>query len=75
MSVAAGLKSTAMLSLLLALCATSVLQVSALTWRTTKFLFVFGDSYTTTGFNISAGIDSPVPGFVSISEVLRQGSS
>jgi len=36
-----------------------------LTWGATKFLFVFGDSYTTTGFNISAGIDSPVPGFTS----------
>lgn len=35
-----------------------------LTWGTTKFLFTFGDSYTTTGFNISAGVDSPVPGFV-----------
>jgi len=39
--------------------------VSALTWSTTDFLFVFGDSYTTTGFNISAGVDSPVPGFTS----------
>lgn len=54
-----------------------------LTWSRTKFLFTFGDSYTTTGilfsdfiwhylivqpflgFNISAGVDSPVPGFVS----------
>ncbi|KAL4244906.1 SGNH hydrolase superfamily protein [Abortiporus biennis] len=34
-------------------------------WNTTKFLFAFGDSYTTDGFNISAGIDSPVPGFTS----------
>lgn len=34
-------------------------------WSTTKFLFAFGDSYTTDGFNISAGVDSPVPGFVS----------
>lgn len=37
---------------------------SRLTWGTTEFLFTFGDSYTTDGFNISAGIDSPVPGFV-----------
>lgn len=37
-----------------------------LTWGTTKFLFTFGDSYTTDGFNISAGVNSPVPGFVSI---------
>lgn len=33
--------------------------------NTVQFLFVFGDSYTSTGFNISAGVDSPVPGFVS----------
>ncbi|TFY78622.1 hypothetical protein EWM64_g5392 [Hericium alpestre] len=33
-----------------------------LTWGDTKFLFTFGDSYTTDGFNISAGVDSPVPG-------------
>ncbi|KAI0259162.1 hypothetical protein BC834DRAFT_642901 [Gloeopeniophorella convolvens] len=36
-----------------------------LTWGTTKFLFTLGDSYTTDGFNISAGVDSPVPGFTS----------
>ncbi|KAI5120467.1 hypothetical protein M0805_006487 [Coniferiporia weirii] len=36
-----------------------------LTWGTTEFLFTFGDSYTTDGFNISAGVDSPVPGFTS----------
>ena len=35
-----------------------------LTWGTTEFLFTFGDSYTTDGFNISAGVNSPVPGFV-----------
>ncbi|KAF8584090.1 carbohydrate esterase family 16 protein [Ramaria rubella] len=52
-----------MLSRLLALGAVFACPVSALTWGTTKFFFVFGDSYTTTGFNISAGIDSPVPGF------------
>ncbi|KAJ3725214.1 hypothetical protein C8R42DRAFT_439223 [Lentinula raphanica] len=34
-------------------------------WGDTKFLFTFGDSYTTDGFNISAGVDSPVPGFTS----------
>ncbi len=38
-----------------------------LNWGTTQFLFTFGDSYTTDGFNISAGVDSPVPGFVRIS--------
>jgi len=36
-----------------------------LTWANTKFFFVFGDSYTTTGFNISLGVDSVDPGFVS----------
>lgn len=36
-----------------------------LTWGTTKYLFVFGDSYTTDGYNISAGVESPVPGFTS----------
>ena len=35
-------------------------------WNTTKFLFTFGDSYTTDGFNISAGVNSAVPGFVSL---------
>lgn len=35
-----------------------------LTWGETKFMFVFGDSYTTTGFNISAGVNTPDPGFV-----------
>ncbi|KAJ3877251.1 hypothetical protein F5051DRAFT_409087 [Lentinula edodes] len=34
-------------------------------WGDTEFLFAFGDSYTTDGYNISAGIDSPVPGFTS----------
>jgi len=32
-------------------------------WDQTQFLFTFGDSYTTDGYNISAGIDSPDPGF------------
>ncbi|KAF8077567.1 hypothetical protein FPV67DRAFT_1403446 [Lyophyllum atratum] len=48
------------------LCALSVTPTfGKLTWGDTKFLFTFGDSYTTDGFNISAGIDSPVPGFTS----------
>lgn len=38
---------------------------SALTWGSTKYFFVFGDSYTTTGYNVSAGIDSSVPGWTS----------
>ncbi|OSD08446.1 carbohydrate esterase family 16 protein [Trametes coccinea BRFM310] len=45
---------------------TATSAVSAkLTWGTTEFLFTFGDSYTTDGFNISAGVGSPVPGFTS----------
>lgn len=43
----------------------SNLSLARLIWGTTEFLFTFGDSYTTDGFNISAGVDSPVPGFVS----------
>jgi hypothetical protein len=35
-----------------------------LTWAKTKFLFTLGDSYTADGFNISAGVNSPVPGYV-----------
>ncbi|KAI8989828.1 hypothetical protein BD414DRAFT_414117 [Trametes punicea] len=46
------------------LCAATVVSAK-LTWGTTKFLFAFGDSYTTDGFNISAGVNSPVPGFTS----------
>ncbi|KAF8163693.1 SGNH hydrolase-type esterase domain-containing protein [Crassisporium funariophilum] len=34
-------------------------------WGSTQFLMAFGDSYTTDGFNISAGVNSPVPGFTS----------
>jgi hypothetical protein len=36
-----------------------------LTWKTTDYMFVFGDSYTTTGYNISAGVNSPTPGHTS----------
>ncbi|KZT23977.1 carbohydrate esterase family 16 protein [Neolentinus lepideus HHB14362 ss-1] len=36
-----------------------------LTWGTTKYFFVFGDSYTTDGYNVSAGINSPDPGYTS----------
>ncbi|THH20628.1 hypothetical protein EW146_g759 [Bondarzewia mesenterica] len=49
----------------LAIVILGVIQVSSLTWSETDFMFIFGDSYTTTGWNISAGIDSPVPGFTS----------
>ena len=44
--------------------AVTVQAASALTWGKTDYLFVFGDSYTTTGYNISAGINSPTPGWV-----------
>ncbi|KAL0946481.1 hypothetical protein HGRIS_012698 [Hohenbuehelia grisea] len=40
-------------------------SAAKLTWAKTKFLVVFGDSYTTDGYNISAGVDSPVPNFTS----------
>ncbi|KAH7107642.1 hypothetical protein BKA62DRAFT_667687 [Auriculariales sp. MPI-PUGE-AT-0066] len=36
-----------------------------LTWGTTKNLFVFGDSYTTTGYNVTLGVDSATPGWTS----------
>ncbi|QRV87353.1 carbohydrate esterase family 16 protein [Ceratobasidium sp. AG-Ba] len=39
--------------------------VSALSWNSTKYLFVFGDSYTASGYNVSAGINSPNPGWTS----------
>ncbi|KAG9125599.1 hypothetical protein FRC07_006918, partial [Ceratobasidium sp. 392] len=38
---------------------------SALTWNSTKYFFVFGDSYTASGYNVSAGINSPNPGWTS----------
>ncbi|KAJ1308757.1 hypothetical protein OPQ81_004448 [Rhizoctonia solani] len=42
-------------------------SASALTWGSTKYFFglMFGDSYTTTGYNVSAGINSPTPGWTS----------
>ncbi|KAF5331030.1 hypothetical protein D9619_005261 [Psilocybe cf. subviscida] len=36
-----------------------------LAWKDTKFMVVFGDSYTTDGYNISAGVNSPTPGWTS----------
>ncbi|KAJ7481040.1 carbohydrate esterase family 16 protein [Mycena galericulata] len=42
-----------------------VTSQAKLAWSETDFLFVFGDSYTTTGFNISAGVNSVDPGFTS----------
>ncbi|EGN95673.1 carbohydrate esterase family 16 protein [Serpula lacrymans var. lacrymans S7.3] len=39
--------------------------VSGLAWNATEFMFVFGDSYTTDGYNVSAGVTSPDPGYTS----------
>ncbi|KXN91441.1 hypothetical protein AN958_00703 [Leucoagaricus sp. SymC.cos] len=53
-------------TLVLSLLTTGLPLVSTkLAWKDTKFLFTFGDSYTTDGFNISAGVNSPVPNFTS----------
>ena len=56
-----------MFELLAAALVVSTLSVATakLAWADTKYMIVFGDSYTTNGYNISAGIDSPVPGFTS----------
>ncbi|KAF9242107.1 carbohydrate esterase family 16 protein [Melanogaster broomeanus] len=57
-----------MLSRSLVALATSLLStsvVSAIPWNATEYMFVFGDSYTTDGYNISAGINSPDPGYTS----------
>ncbi|EIN06989.1 hypothetical protein PUNSTDRAFT_144578 [Punctularia strigosozonata HHB-11173 SS5] len=39
--------------------------IAKLTWSNTEYMFVFGDSYTTDGYNVSAGVNSAVPGFTS----------
>ncbi|KAF8969580.1 GDSL lipase/esterase [Flammula alnicola] len=54
-----SLRSFFLASLAISSCA------AKLSWADTKFLITLGDSYTTDGFNISAGVDSPVPGFTS----------
>ncbi|KAJ7073767.1 GDSL lipase/esterase [Mycena amicta] len=54
-----------LLSSILPLCCLVATAQAKLTWSNTKFFFVFGDSYTTTSFNISAGVNSTDPGFVS----------
>ncbi|KAI0929269.1 hypothetical protein AcV5_006570 [Taiwanofungus camphoratus] len=48
-------------------CLLSAVAVTSgqLIWNSTKFLFVFGDSYTTDGYNVSAGVNSPDPGYTS----------
>lgn len=45
------------------LCSSSF--ASALSWNATEYMFVFGDSYTSDGYNVSAGINSPDPGYTS----------
>lgn len=39
--------------------------VSALSWNATEYMFIFGDSYTSDGYNVSAGINSPDPVYTS----------
>lgn len=41
-------------------------------WNSTQYLFTFGDSYTTDGFNISAGVNSTDPGYVSVRQTGHQ---
>ncbi|KIK91347.1 carbohydrate esterase family 16 protein [Paxillus rubicundulus Ve08.2h10] len=55
--------SRRLLALATSLLSTSV--VSGIPWNATEYMFVFGDSYTTDGYNVSAGIDSPNPGYTS----------
>ncbi|KAF9218362.1 hypothetical protein BS17DRAFT_791616 [Gyrodon lividus] len=55
--------SRRLLALASSLLSTSV--VSRIPWNTTEYMFVFGDSYTTNGYNVSAVIDSSVPGYTS----------
>jgi len=50
--------------LLLSSCIVSALQV--LPWNRTEYMFVFGDSYSTDGYDVTAGINSLDPGYVSI---------
>jgi len=40
----------------------SIPIASAISWNATEYMFVFGDSYTADGYNVSAGINSPDPG-------------
>jgi len=55
----------ALLSTSLGLLSVGAVSASTLSWNATEYLFVFGDSYTTDGYNISAGVDSPDPGYTS----------
>ena len=51
----------------MAILAAATQTALAVTWGKAKNLVVFGDSYTTSGWNISAGVNSPSPGYVSLS--------
>ena len=42
----------------------SIPLVSAIPWNATEYMFVFGDSYTTYGYNVSAGVDSTRIGYM-----------
>lgn len=44
----------------------SIPVASAIPWNVTEYMFVFGDSYTADGYNVSAGINSTDPGHVSV---------
>lgn len=41
-------------------------------WNSTQYLFTLGDSYTTDGYNISAGVNSTDPGYVSVRQTDHQ---
>lgn len=53
----------------------SIPVTSALSWNATEYMFVFGDSYTADGYNVSAGINSPDPGLVSVNCPILDHSS
>ncbi|KAH7915318.1 carbohydrate esterase family 16 protein [Hygrophoropsis aurantiaca] len=57
--------SRSLVSAALGLLASSSVVNAVLSWNQTEFFFVFGDSYTTDGYNISAGVNSPDPGYTS----------
>jgi hypothetical protein len=44
----------------------SCMVALGLSWNTTEYMFVFGDSYTNDGYNVTVGITSPDPGYVNI---------
>jgi len=51
----------------------SCMVASGLSWNTTEYMFVFGDSYTADGYNVTLGINPPVPGNVSIALLFFKG--